>query len=66
MFRLKDTPKIKDRVVVSGGGIRPSFRGMRMPDGSAVPIELIMETHRVSREEARRIATRQTRPILEP
>jgi len=59
--RLLDKARITDRLRVVGGRERPRFRGMRMPDGSPVPVELIMETHGVAWEEAERIARRQTR-----
>lgn len=58
---LKDKAKVFDRLRVQGGGSRPRFRGMRMPDGSPVPVDHIMNTHGVSRERAEEIARRQTR-----
>ncbi len=58
---LKEKAQVFDRVRVEGGGPRPRFRGMRMADGSPVPIELIMQSHGVSREEAEIIQKRQTR-----
>lgn len=59
---LKETPRVLDRVrVLSGRRAAPAFRGMRMVDGSPVPVEMIMKTHGVTRERAEEIARRQTR-----
>lgn len=59
---LKDRPRIKDALRVLGGQrAAPAFRGMRMPDGRPVSVELIMKTHGVTRERAEDIARRQTR-----
>lgn len=58
---LKDTARVVDSVRVIGGGKAPTFRGMRMPDGSPVTAEHIMKTHGVTRERAEQIAKRQAR-----
>lgn len=59
---LKEKPRVLDALRIFGGGRRgPAFRGMRMADGSPVPVELIMKTHGVTRERAEDIARRQTR-----
>lgn len=58
---LKETPRVLDGLRLFGGRRRPEFRGMRMPDGSPVPVELIMKTHGVDRARAEDIARRQTR-----
>ena len=58
---FKDTPKIFDRIRVSGGAKKATFRGIRLADGSPVPVEVIMEKFQVSREEAEKIARRMTR-----
>lgn len=60
-MKLKEVPQILDRLLIRGGGRMPRFRGIRMPDGSPVPVELIMQAFGVGREEAERIQERQTR-----
>lgn len=58
---LKDRPKVFDQIRVLGGGPKPRYRGIRLPNGEPVPVETIMEKFGVSREEAELIAQRQTR-----
>lgn len=59
---LKEKARVLDSLRVVGGGRRgPPFRGMRMPDGSPVPVETIMEQFGVDRARAEAIAKRQTR-----
>lgn len=54
---FKETPRVLDRLrVVTGGGEAPGpTRGLSMPDGSAVPVEVVMETHGVPRARAEQI-----------
>ncbi len=58
---FKDVPRVLDRIRVSGGAGRAKFRGIRLPDGSPVPVEVVMEQFQVSREAAEKIAARMTR-----
>lgn len=47
--------------VVGGVSSTPTHQGIRMSDGSPVPVEVIMEQFGVSREEAEKIARRPSR-----
>ena len=58
---FKELPRVTDRLRVQGGLRNPDFRGMRMPDGSPVPVELIMETYGVDRPAAEKISQRNSR-----
>ena len=59
---LKEGAKVRDtlRMLVADYSA-PSFRGMRMADGSPVSVEMIMSTYGVPRERAEEIARRQSR-----
>jgi hypothetical protein len=58
---LKERTKVLDSLRIFGGRRAAGERGMRMPDGSPVPVEHIMKTFGVTRERAVEIAQRQTR-----
>jgi len=58
---FKDKAKIFDRLRVTGGGEKPGYRGIRMSDGSQVPLETIMTQFGVDRERALKIQKRMTR-----
>lgn len=60
MSFLKDVVRLKDRLTVKGG-VSSTERGIRMPDGSPVPVEVIMREFDVSREKAEEIASRSAR-----
>ena len=60
MSFLKELVRVKDRLLVKGG-VSSSMRGIRQPDGSPVPVEVIMREFGVSREQAEEIADRSTR-----
>lgn len=57
---LKEVTRVRDRVFVEGG-VSSSGRGIRMPDGSPVPVEVIMREFGVPRAEAEKIAARRSR-----
>lgn len=57
---LKDVPRVMDRIQIVGG-VSSTGRGIRMPDGTEVPVELIMEKFGVSQEKAEEIAARRSR-----
>jgi hypothetical protein len=56
---LKEVVRVKDRIAVVGG-LSSTGRGIRMPDGSPVPVETIMKEFGVSREQAEEIAKRRS------
>ena len=58
---LKEKTAVLDTLRIFGGKRAAGARGMRMPDGSPVPIEHIMKAFGVNRERAAEIAQRQTR-----
>ncbi len=57
---FKDIVRLKDTLKVSGG-VSSTGRGIRMPDGSPVPVETIMREFGVSQEEAEKISKRNAR-----
>lgn len=57
---LKETARVRDRITLTGG-VSSTGQGIRMPDGSPVPVEKIMVEFGVSREEAEKIAARRSR-----
>ena len=57
---LKDVPQVVDRIQVIGG-VSSTGRGIRMPDGAPVPVEIIMQQFGVNREKAEEIAARRSR-----
>ena len=60
-LKFKDAAKITDRLRMSGGGKRPGYRGIQMPDGSPVPVEVIMKQFGVNQLQAGQIAERMSR-----
>jgi hypothetical protein len=58
---FKDKPRLFDRIRVFGGDKKATFRGMRMEDGSTVPVETIMKQFGVTKERAAQIAKRMAR-----
>jgi len=60
MSFFKELVRVKDRLLLKGG-VSSTGRGIRMPDGSPVPVEVIMREFGVSREQAEEIAKRSTR-----
>ena len=59
--KLKEVPRVQDALRIFGKGPASTFSGSRMPDGSPVPVETIMQAYGVDRARAAQIATRQTR-----
>jgi hypothetical protein len=58
---LKEKTRMLDTLRLFGGKRAAGERGMRMPDGSPVPVEHIMKAFGVNRDRATEIAQRQTR-----
>lgn len=54
LMKSLDAPRMWDHLLVLGGR-RGRRGGLRMADGSQVPVELIMQNFGVSREEATKI-----------
>jgi hypothetical protein len=58
---LKEKTRVLDALRIFGGKHASGERGIRMPDGSPVPVEHIMSTFGVDHARAAEIAQRQTR-----
>jgi hypothetical protein len=56
---FKEVARVRDKLIVEGG-VSSTGRGIRMPDGTAVPVEKIMVEFGVSRQEAEKIALRRS------
>jgi hypothetical protein len=56
---IKDAVRIEDEIKVTGAS--STRRGIRMSDGSKVPVEQIMGAFGVSREQAEVISARRSR-----
>lgn len=59
---FKEVPQVLDRIRVTGGSPRKAkFRGIRMEDGSPVPVGVIQKQFGVDLARAEQIAARMTR-----
>jgi len=58
---LKERAHLVDDLRIFGAQKTTFARGIRMPDGSPVPVDIIMKNFGVPREQAEEIARRQTR-----
>lgn len=57
---LKEVTRVKDEIFISGGVSSRGRGGILMPDGSPVPLEVIMVQFGVDENVAREIAARRS------